>query len=78
MAQGMLAAAEHGKHSAPVPEPEVPMQNEAASCASINCAANALTTTAKNPHEIIGAVVEFATFSDSYKVSRPPTTPPSV
>ena len=46
------------------------LQNEAASCSSVNnCTfANALYTNGANPHTITGAVVEFATFSDSYKV----------
>ena len=49
------------------------LQHEAASCSSTsNCtAASALFTNGANPHTVTGAVVEFATFSDSYKVLAP-------
>ena len=52
------------------------VQNEAASCATTACSANALNSTAANPHVLTGAVVEFASFSDKYKVSWPAWSPP--
>ena len=52
------------------PSPVRLLQNEAASCDSIDdCTfANAFYTNGANPHVINGALVEFSTFSDTYHV----------